>query len=156
MFFASQGVDNWCLQGFGELHQLVMRALAAAAAEQRNSTGFVEEIGELVERLIGRYDNRLRRDEAHRQRRRCVRDWLERHVARDDDDADTALVDRTPHSDFERAGHLFGGRNKFAIAGAFPKKLLGMGFLEIARADLGRRNVSRDCHYWHARAVAVE
>src|SRR6202171_1265075 len=31
-----------------------------------------------------------------------------------------------------------------------------MGFLEIARADLGRRNVSRDRHYWHARAVAVE
>src|SRR5882757_11049855 len=113
-----------------------MRALAAAAAEQRDAPGLVEEVGELVERLIGRYDNRLRRHEAHRQRRRCVRDRLERHVARDDDDADTPLIDRATYGDFERARHLFRGRDKFAIAGAFPKKLLGMGFLEIARTDL--------------------
>ncbi len=31
-----------------------------------------------------------------------------------------------------------------------------MGFLEIARANLGRRNVSRDRHHRQARAVAVE
>src|SRR5258708_37873545 len=31
-----------------------------------------------------------------------------------------------------------------------------MGFLEIARANLGRRNVSRDRHHGQARAVAVE
>jgi len=31
-----------------------------------------------------------------------------------------------------------------------------MGFLEIARADLGRGNVSRDRHHRHPRAVAVE
>jgi hypothetical protein len=37
MLFASQGVDDGCLQGFGELYQLVMRALATAAAEQRDA-----------------------------------------------------------------------------------------------------------------------
>src|SRR6202171_1183407 len=36
MLFASQGVNDRCLQGFGELHQLVMSALAAAAAERRD------------------------------------------------------------------------------------------------------------------------
>src|SRR5258706_296458 len=57
MLFASQGVDDRRLQGFGELRQLVMRALAAAAAEQCDAPGVVEEIGELVERLIGGHDN---------------------------------------------------------------------------------------------------
>src|SRR5882672_4345061 len=133
-----------------------MRALAAATAEQRDAPGRVQEIGELVERLIGGHYNRLRRHKSHRQRRGRVRRRLERDVARNDDHADTPLIDRATYGNFERAGHLFDGRNKFAIAGAFPKQLLGMGFLEIARADLGRRNVSRDRYYWHARAVAIE
>src|SRR5258708_1236081 len=58
--------------------------------------------------------------------------------------------------DFERRGGWLEGRNRLRITGAFPKRRLGMGFLEIARADLGRGNVSRDRHYRHARAVAVE
>jgi len=45
VLFASQGVDDRCLQGFGELHQFVMRALATAAAEQRDAPGLVEEVG---------------------------------------------------------------------------------------------------------------
>src|SRR6202047_4687175 len=52
MLFTAQGVDDRCLQGFGELHQLVMRALAAAAAEKRDAPGLVEEIGELVARRL--------------------------------------------------------------------------------------------------------
>jgi hypothetical protein len=51
MFFASQGVDDRCLQSFGELHQLVMCALAAAAAEQRDAPGLVEEINSEVGNL---------------------------------------------------------------------------------------------------------
>src|ERR1700682_471968 len=133
-----------------------MRALAAAAAEQRDAPSFFEEISQLVERLIGGHDNRLRGHKSHRQRRGRVRRRLKRNVPGNDDDADTPLIDRTTYGDFERAGHLFDGRNEFAIAGAFPKKLLGMGFLEIARADLGRGNVSRDGHTRRPRAVAVE
>src|ERR1700738_1458298 len=58
MLFASQGVDDRAFRGFGGLHQLVVRALAAAAAEQRDAPGRVEEISQLVERLIGGHDNR--------------------------------------------------------------------------------------------------
>jgi hypothetical protein len=137
-------VDDRCLQGFGELYQLVMRALATAAAEQRDAPSLVEEIGQLVERLVRGHDNRLRGQKSHRQRRGRVRNRLERDVAGNDDDADTALIDRAAHGDLDRARHLLGDRNKFAITGAFPEKLLGMGFLEVARADFGRGNVSRD------------
>ena len=64
MLLASQGVDDRCLQGFGELHQLVMRALPTAAAEQRDAPGLVEEIGQLVELLVGGQDSRLRRQKS--------------------------------------------------------------------------------------------
>ena len=59
MFLAAHGVDDRRLERFRQLHQLVMRARAAAAAQKRDALGLIDEFGELVERLVRWRDDGL-------------------------------------------------------------------------------------------------
>jgi hypothetical protein len=58
--------------------------------------------------------------------------------------------------DLEAARHLLGVGDELAIMAALFEQCLGVRFLEIARADLGRGDVGRDGQNRHARAMAVE
>src|SRR5262249_43520271 len=65
-----------------------------------------------------------------------------------------SLAYRLPDRDLERARHLIGAGHELAIVAALLEQDLGMGFLEVAAADLARRNMGRDGEHRHARAMA--
>ena len=158
MVLAAQGVNDRLFHCFGELHQLSVRAraAAAAAAEQRDALSQVEKSRELFERLVRRRDRGRGRRQSGQLRRRRRNGGFQRHVAGNDHDADAALQNRPAHRDLEHARHLLGTRHELAIAGAFLEEAIGMRLLEIVRADLGRGNLRCDRHHRNARALAVE
>ena len=58
---AAHGVDDRRLHRFRKLHQFIVCAGAAAAAQKRDALSQVDEFRELAERLVGRRDDRIRR-----------------------------------------------------------------------------------------------
>ena len=72
------------------------------------------------------------------------------------DHRDAALADRLANGDFEGARHLLRIGHQFAIVAAFLEQRLRMGLLEIAGADLRRRNLRGDRQHRHPRAVAIK
>src|SRR5579859_7669687 len=150
MLLATQGMDDRRLQGFGELQQFVMGALAAAAAQQSHAARLVEKGRQPLDRLGRRCDRRSGWDEAVGLRRRRLRRPPQRHVARNDQHADAALGRRATDSDLQRAWHLLGVGHELAIAAAFAEQLLGMSLLEVAAADLGRWDMRGNRHDRHA------
>ena len=156
MVLAAHGVNDRRLHRFGELHELGVRARAAAAAKKRDALSQVDELRQLAERLVRWRDYRVGRRQSGQLRRGRRNGGFQRHVAGNDDDADATLQDRPAHRDLEHTRHLLGTRHELAIARALLEEALGMRLLEIVRTDLGRGDLRRDRHHRHARALAVE
>ena len=57
VLLAAERVDDRALQRLGELHQRRVRAGAAAAAEQRDALGVVQQRGQRVELVVRRPDD---------------------------------------------------------------------------------------------------
>ena len=156
VILAAHGVNDRRLHRFRELHELGMRAGAAAAAKQRDALGQVEKSSELIERLVRRRNHWISRRQSRQLRRRRRNGGFQRHISGNDQDADAALQNRPAHRDLEHARHLLGTRHELAIAGAFLEQAIGMCLLEIVRADLRRGNLRCDRHHRNACALAVE
>ena len=128
---------------------------AAAAAQQGYASRLVQEFDKPGQRIRRGNHDRRRGQQAMRLGRRRNRGGFERDIAGNDDDADAALGHSATDRDFERPRHLFRGRYQLAIAAAFAEQMIGMSFLEIARADFGRRDVGGDRDDRHPRALAI-
>ena len=74
-------------------------------------------------------------------------------IARQDDHADAALLDRGLHGQLREARHLLGRGDRADEGAAVGEDLLRSGLLEVVAADLGARDVRRDRE--HGRAVAL-
>ena len=105
--------------------------------------------------MRGRHDRPVR-EEARYVRRRCVRHGLQRHIAGHDHNRHAAVGHSLSDCYRQRAGHLVGTGDQLAIVTALPEQRLRVGFLEIACADLGRRDLRSDGEHGHPRAVAIE
>ncbi len=147
---AAQGVDDWRLHRFRELHQFIVRARAAAAAKKRYALRGIDEFRELAERLFRRRDDGVGGREASELRRGRGDGGFQQYISRDHHDAHTAFQDRPAHRDLKHARHLLGARYEFAIARTFLEQALGMGLLEEVGADLGGGDLRRDRHHRHA------
>ena len=133
-----------------------MRALAPRAAQDRHPFSFIEQRGEARKQVGIRHDRRRTRQQrlgCRQRRRRC---FLQCDVTRDHHNRDAALRHGLTDRDLEGARHLACVGDQLAVVAAFAEQVLRMGLLEIARPDLGRREVGRDRQHRHARAMAIE
>ena len=76
-------------------------------------------------------------------------------VTRQDDHADAALQDRGFHRQLGDPGHLGRRHDVAEVAGAVQEDEVGAGLLEVARPDLGPRDVRHDGEHRGAVAIAV-
>jgi len=129
------------LEPLGERNQLRVRALAAAAAQQRHPAAGIEQRREPVEIAARRCHYRGRWQQALYLCRRRLDRALQRDVAWYDDDRHTALADRLADRNLDDARHLVGAGCELAIMAAFREERLRVRFLEISGADLGRRDL---------------
>ncbi len=81
---------------------------------------------------------------------------LQGDIARQDHHRHTAPAKRFADGDLEHARHLLGFGDKFAIMAALLEEHFRVRFLEIAGADLGRRDLRGNREHGHARAMAIE
>ena len=155
MLLAAQRMHDRALERFGQLHQLVMRAGAAAAAEQRDALGAVQQLGQRLQ-LVGLGGTTIGAagSSPRVRRQRALGAGSQRDVARDDDDGDAALAHGRADRVLQHARQLARVGDQLAIMAAFAEQVLRMGLLEIAAADLGRRDVRGDRQHRHAAALA--
>src|SRR5262249_4388448 len=86
---------------------------------------------------------------------RRVQGCLQCDVSRENNDRNAAIANGLADGNLQGARHLVGARDELTIMTALLEQVLGMSFLEISSADLGRRDLGRDGKYRHARALAV-
>ena len=151
---AAQRVNDGRLERASELDELVVGAAAAGAGQDRDPLGGIERLrrgGQLV--VGGANHRRGRRD--HGQpcvMTRAVQEDLAGHHH----DRDAAAFDRMTHRDLQDPRQLLGHADQLGVDAALAEKLLGMGLLEIAAADLLARDVRRDRQHGDPAAVRVE
>src|ERR1700757_792922 len=80
---------------------------------------------------------------------------LERDIAGNGNDSNTALRNCSLHGNFEHARHLLRLRYQLAVMAAWRKDMLGIGLLKIPAANLSARNLCGDGEDWNAAALAV-
>ena len=156
MLLAAERMHDRALERLGKLHQAVMRAGTAAAAEQRDALGAVEEFGQRLQFAFGRPHDGRRRQQPGIGRDAALRRRPQRDVAGDDDDGDAAPPDGRANGVFQHVRQLRRIGNQFAIMAAFPEQVLRMRLLKIAAADLGRRNLRGDGEHRRAAAMRIE
>ncbi|MHC2687110.1 hypothetical protein ACVJDU_008674 [Bradyrhizobium diazoefficiens] len=156
VLLAAERMHDRALQGLRKLHQRRMRAGAATAAEQGDALGAVQEVRERLQLIGLRHDFRRRQREPPRRRQRAPRRIAERDVAGHGDDGDAAQAHGRTNGVLDHERQLARIRDQLAIMAAFPEQVLGMGFLKVAAADFGRRNLRRDRQHGDAAAMRVE
>ncbi len=149
VLLAAQRVDDGGLQRLGEGEHLGVRAGAAAAAEERGAAAAGQHLGERVDPVRRRSDDGLCDVEprAGGDRGGVL---LERDVAGDHHDGDATLAQRRADGGFEHAGELLGVGDELAVVAAFAEELVGVGFLKVAAADFGGRDLRGDGEHRHA------
>ena len=156
MLLALERVDHRAFELFAQGEKLIMRAGASRAAQQRDAACAVQEIGERL-RLAGcgtttGSAGRRSRDAGAGA---SIAGWSATSPG-----ITMTETPRLPTASriaiSSAARHLLRGGDELAIVAALFEQRLGMRFLEIARADLGRGDVGRDGQNRHARAMAVE
>ena len=101
--FAAQRVDNRCAEGIGKRHYFIVRALHAAAAHDCDGVGRIQQVREAIEVSFGGQDSRRRGFVPGR----CFgRTFAQRHVARQHDHRDAALLHRSAHRACQYAWQL--------------------------------------------------
>jgi len=156
MLLAAERMHDRALQCLGKLHQRRMRTGTAAAAEQRDALGTIEEIRERLQLVGLRHDRRRRQRKPARRRLRALGRRAEGDVAGHGDHGDAAQTYRCTDRILQHIRELARIRDQLAIMTAFAEQVLRMGFLEIAAADLGRRNLRRDRQHGNTAAMRVE
>ena len=156
VLLAAERMHDRALERLGQPHQAVMRAGTAAAAEQRDALGAVEEFGQRLQFAFGRPDDRRGRQQPGVRRDAALGRWTQRDVAGDDDDGDAAPPHRRANGVFQHVRQLRRIGNQFAIMAAFAEQILRMRLLEIAAADFGGRNLRGDRQHRRAAAVRIE
>ncbi len=153
VLLAAQGVDDRRAERVGQRHHLVVRAGAAAAAQQRDALRAVEQRRQRVE--LGRWRH-ARRDLVADLARRRFGYRLQRDVAGQHDHGHAALLDRGADRPIEHARELLRVADQLDEVAALAEQLLRMRFLEVAEPDLRGRDVRRDREHRHMVALAVE
>ena len=153
-FLAPQRVHDGGLQGTGELDDLVVRPLHPRPGENSHALGGVESVCGAVDLGIGGPGDP--RDTADGGAGAPFRARRQEGLARDDEDRHILFLDRGAQGDVEQARHLVGRADHLAEGAAFPEQLLGVGLLEVAGADLRRRDVRGDREDRDTTAVCVE
>jgi hypothetical protein len=143
-------------QALGQGDDLVVRAMAARAAQDRDAPVAVEHRRQAIEIGFRRRDHRYGRQEANAIRDPGVGRGQQRHVPRQNHDGDAALADRLADRHLERPRHLVRAGDQLTIVAALLEQRLGMRLLEIAGADFRGRHLRRDSEHRDARAVATE
>lgn len=152
ILLATQRMHDRSRQRLGHLDQLVVGARRAGAGQDGDSPALVEDLGDLVEFGTARHDRRVARDDG----RHPVRDRLgQRHIARDHQHRDIAVLDRRPDRQLQHPGHLLRLRNQLRIAAAVVEEFLRMSLLEVVAADLRARDLRGDRQYRHSTAMGV-
>ena len=96
----------------------------------------------------------MRGDEPVRQ---GVRGHLHgRDIAGQHDHGNAPLAHRVLHGGLQHARHLAGVGDELAVVAALAEKLVGVGLLEVAGADLGAGDVGGDGQHRGHAAVGVE
>src|ERR1700757_4278450 len=80
---------------------------------------------------------------------------LQRDIAGNGNDSNTALRDGSLHGNLEHAWHLLRLRYQFAIVAALREDVLGIGLLKISTANFSARNLCGDGEDWNAAALTV-
>ncbi len=133
-----------------------MGAGAAAAAEQRDALGTVEERGQRLQFNCGRLDDGRGRQQPGVRRDAALRRGTQRDIAGDDDHGDAAPPDGRTNGVFEDVRQLRRIGNQLAIMAAFAEQLLRMRLLKIAAADFGGRDLRGNRQHRRAAAVRIE
>ena len=121
MLLAAERMHDRALERFGELHQAVMRAGAAAPAEQRHALGAVQEIGQRRQFGFGRPNHRYRRQQPGIGRDAALGRRPQRDVAGNDQHGDAAFSDRRADRIFQHVRQLRRIGNQLAVMAAFPE-----------------------------------
>ena len=130
VLLAAERMHDRALERLGKLHQAVMRAGTAAAAEQRDTLGAVEELGQRLQFAFGRPDDWRRRQQPGIRRDAALRRRSQRDIAGDDDDGDAAPPDGRANGVFQDVRQLRRIGNQLAIMAAFPEQVLRMRLLK--------------------------
>ena len=133
-----------------------MGAGTAAAAEQCDAPGAIEQVSQCGELRLGRPHDRRRRQQPDIGRNAAPGRRTQRHIAGNYDNGDAAPPDRHADGVFQHVRQLRGVGEQFAIMAAFPKQFLRMGLLEVTAPDLAGRNLRGDRQHRRAAAVGVE
>ena len=147
-------VDHGCGERIRDLDDLVVRALAACAREDRDAPGRVQQLCGVTERPLVRRDLRPRPPDRRRARRGIG--VVQEDLARDHDDGDAAPLERVADRDVEDTRQLLRDADELAVDAAFAEQLLRVGLLEVRPADLLSWDVRGDREHGHPAAVRVE
>ena len=149
-------MDHGGLEALAQCQELIVRALTARAAQYRDSAVAIQQRCQAVEIPLRRCHDRRRRQQTRDLGRRRIGCGLQRDITRHYHHRHAALADRLADRDLQRMRHLVGAGDQFAIVAALAEQMLRVGFLEIPRTDLGRRDLRGDCEHRHARSVTIE
>ncbi len=154
MLLAAQRMHDRRAQRVGQRHHRIVRPGTAAAAEQRHRLALLQDLRELLH-ILGR-----------RQQPRCTQhgprgrevfiDLHQRDVAGNHHHRHALLQDRSTHRTVEHLRQLRRIGHQLDEVTAFAEQLLRMRLLEIAQADLGRRDMRGNGKHRLPAAVAIE
>ena len=156
VLLAAQRMNHGCLETLAQRYELVVRALAARAAQNGDAVVAVEQRSKPIEIAPRWRDHRRAWQQPIWVWRRRVRSGLQGNIARDHNNRRAAVADRFADSNLEHARHLMGRRDELAIMAALLKQRLRVGLLKIAAADLWRRDVRGNGEHGHARTVTIK
>src|ERR1700757_4582839 len=80
---------------------------------------------------------------------------LQRDIAGNGNDSNTALGDGSLHGNFEHARHLLGLRYQLAVMATLREEMLGISLLKISAANFFARNLSGNSEDGNAAALTV-
>src|SRR6201993_675611 len=80
---------------------------------------------------------------------------LQRDIAGNGNDSNTALGDGSLHGNLEHARHLLRLRHQLAVMAALREEMLGISLLKISAANFPARNLCGDSEDWNAAALTV-
>ena len=134
-------------------HQLLMRTLAAGAAKNGHLLRPVENFSSLSQLFKRGTDHRGGLMDAELQR--WVGTLTLQHVSRNHHHRDAPQGDGGAHGNPQDPRHLVCLRDQLAVMAALPKKMLGMGLLEIPAADFFAGHLGCDGQHRHSAALAI-
>src|SRR5258708_33520589 len=80
---------------------------------------------------------------------------LQRDIAGNGNDSNTAFGDGSLHGNLEHARHLRRIRHQFAVMAALREEMFGISLLKISAANFPARNLCGNSEDWNAAALTV-